>query len=361
VHVPFCARRCGYCDFNTAVLGTSGLTPGGWLTGLRQEIATAESAPLATVFFGGGTPTLLGASLLADALDALRQQFGLTPGAEVTVEANPETVTEPLLDDLLAAGFTRLSLGMQSGDEAVLAVLDRAHRPGQEVWCVEAAKRAGFKDVSLDLIYGTPGESLDSWRGTLETALAVAPTHISCYALIVEPGTPLARRIERGELAAPDDDLTADMYLAADDLLSAAGLAWYELSNWALQGHECRHNMVYWLSDDWLGFGPGAHSHVARRRWWNHRSSRRWAAALERGESPVAGSELIDDTMAHEETVLLRLRLRTGLPLTELTPTETARLPRFLDDALLIEDAGNLVLTSTGRLLADKVVRDLLD
>ena len=359
--MPFCARRCGYCDFNTAVLGTSGLTPRGWLAGLRQEIAAADSQPPATVFFGGGTPTLLGASLLADALDALRQRFGLASGAEVTVEANPETVTEQLLDDLLAAGFNRLSLGMQSADEAVLAVLDRAHRPGQAVWCAEAARRAGFSDVSLDLIYGTPGESLDSWQATLETALAVGPSHISCYALIVEPGTPLSRRIERGELAAPDDDLSADMYLLADELLAAAGLTWYELSNWALPGHECRHNMAYWLSDDWLGFGPGAHSHVGRQRWWNQRSSRRWAGALERGESPVAGSELIDDAMAHEETVLLRLRLATGLPLAELTPTEAARLPRFISDGLLIDDAGSLVLTRTGRLLADKVVRDLLD
>jgi len=362
VHVPFCARRCGYCDFNTSVLGASRLTPDGWLAGLRAEIAlVADARLLRTVFFGGGTPTLLGSDLPANALAALRDAFGLEPGAEVTIEANPETVTEPLLDALLAAGFTRLSLGMQSADPAVLATLDRAHRPGHATWCVAAAHRAGFVDVSLDLIYGTPGESLASWRNTLEAALEAGPQHISCYALIVEPGTPLARRIAGGVLPVPDDDLMADEYLLADDLLAEAGFPWYELSNWARPGHECRHNLGYWRSDDWWGFGPGAHSHIAQRRWWNHRSGTRWAAALQRGESPVAGSEIVDDVMAHEERVLLELRLATGLPQSQLSKTEAARLPGLVGDGLLVDDGGRLVLTQRGRLLADKVVRDLLD
>jgi len=363
VHVPFCARRCGYCDFNTAVLGAAGITPAGWCDGIRAEagLTNRTDTPLDTVFFGGGTPTLIGAELLASAMDALRQNYGVAPGAEVTVEANPETVTEPLLDGLLAAGLTRLSLGMQSADEGVLAVLDRAHTPGQVAWSVDAARRAGFGDISLDLIYGTPGESLYSWRASLDAALALQPTHVSCYALIVEQGTPLARRIAAGELPAPDDDLMADEYLLADDTLTAAGLSWYELSNWAVPGHECRHNIGYWRSADWLGLGPGAHSHVGRERWWNHRSSRRWAASLRQGASPVAGRELIDDEMAHEERVLLELRLAEGLPLDVLTPTEAARVPGFMANGLAETRSEHLVLTREGRLLADKVVRDLLD
>ena len=360
VHVPFCARRCGYCDFNTAVLGT-GLTPDGWLAGLRAEIElVAPRERLGTVFFGGGTPTLLGGPILADAMDMLRTEFGLASASEVTIEANPETVTEPLLDSLLAAGFTRLSLGMQSADPAVLAVLDRAHTPGQATWCVGAARRAGFTNISLDLIYGAPGETLASWQHTLETALAAAPEHISCYALIVEPGTPLARRIDRGELPTPDDDLAADQYLLADDLLTEADLDWYELSNWATPGHECRHNLGYWHSADWHGFGPGAHSHIGSQRWWNHRSPRRWATALQRGESPVAGRELLDDTMIHEERLLLELRLATGLALAELSAAERERLPTFISNALLVTNTHHAVLTRQGRLLADKVVRDLL-
>jgi len=394
VHVPFCAARCGYCDFNTYVPGRAGLSPAAWLDALRAETLlaasslTAEPGPLSTVFFGGGTPTLLGAGPLIAVLQALRQAFGLAPGAEVTVEANPETLTDALLDALLAGGVTRLSLGMQSADEAVLAVLDRAHTPGQAVAGVEAAHRAGFTDVSLDLIYGTPGETIDSWASTLQAALAVEPEHVSCYSLIVEPGTPLARRIGAGALPAPDDDLMADEYVLADETLSAAGLGWYELSNWAKgagpgepAGHECRHNLAYWWGLDWWGFGPGAHSHIGRRRWWNHRSPAVWAGALRAGKAPEAGSELVDDTQAHEERVLLELRLATGLPCDALTPAEAARVPALIDDGLLetrdtatrlsrpslgsqvkpVADGEVLVLTRRGRLLADLVTRQLLD
>lgn len=368
VHVPYCARRCGYCDFNTYVPGRAGLGPDAWLSAVLAEIALGArtyDGPLETVFFGGGTPTLLGAAPLAAVLACLRDGFGLAPGAEVTVEANPETVTGPLLDDLLAAGVTRLSLGFQSASKTVLATLDRAHTPGQALWCVEAAHRAGFTDVSLDLIYGTPGETLASWRATLDAALSVGPEHVSCYALIVESGTPLARRIERGGLPAPDDDLMADEYALADEALGAAGLNWYELSNWSRPGHECRHNVVYWQSGDWLGVGPGAHSHVREgpgdRRWWNHKQPNRWASAIARGEAPVAGAEQIGATEAHEERVLLELRLATGLALDALTPTEAARLPSLVADGLAAVIDDHLSLTLTGRLLADKVTRDLLD
>jgi len=343
------------------------LAPDAWLGAVRDEISLAARTyggrrPLRTVFFGGGTPTLLGAAPLAGVLGSLRDTFGLAADAEVTVEANPETVTESLLDDLLAAGVTRLSLGMQSASEAVLATLDRAHTPGQALWCVGAAHRAGLADVSLDLIYGTPGESLASWRATLDAALSTSPEHVSCYSLIVEPGTPLARRIGRGELPAPDDDLVADEYALADEMLSAAGLSWYELSNWSRPGHECRHNLVYWRSGNWLGVGPGAHSHVDGHRWWNHKQPVRWASAIARGEAPVAGAEHVGAAEAHEERVLLELRLATGLALDALTPTEAARVPSLVADGLAALAGGNrLVLTLRGRLLADKVTRDLLD
>jgi len=364
VHVPFCARRCGYCDFNTYALGCISLSPDGWLNAMRAEIAlwaSQQRGPLGTVFVGGGTPTLLGAGRLATVLGALRDGFGLAADVEVTVEANPETVTDELLDALLAAGVTRLSLGMQSADEAVLTTLDRAHTPGQALRSVEAAHRSGFGDVSLDLIYGTPGESLVSWVATLHAALSVQPEHVSCYALIVEPGTPLARRIARGELPAPDDDLMADEYVLADETLTAAGLGWYELSNWAKLGHECRHNLAYWHSGDWLGFGPGAHSHIAGKRWWNHKQPARWASSIARGEPPTAGAEQVGIAEAHEERALLELRLATGLPMDVLTSTEAARVPSLVEDGLATVDDARLTLTLNGRLLADKVTRDLLD
>ena len=365
VHVPFCARRCGYCDFNTYVLGRAGLTPDGWLQAVRAEIGLMARAfpadqPLRTVFFGGGTPTLIGASRLVAVLDELRAVCGLSADAEVTAEANPETVTPELLDALLAGGFTRLSLGFQSADEAVLAVLDRAHTPGQALRCVEMAHRAGFRDVSLDLIYGTPGETPASWRATLDAALSVGPEHVSCYALIVEPGTPLARRIASGELPAPDDDLMADEYALADETLEAAGLPWYELSNWARPTHQCRHNLTYWRGLDWWGFGPGAHSHVGDRRWWNQKSASRWAAMLAAGRLPIGGEERIDDAMAHEERLLLELRLATGLPVDALTTDEASRIPALAADGLVTTDDARVILTRRGRLLADLVTRQLL-
>jgi len=364
VHVPFCTRRCGYCDFNTYALGHTALSPDGWLDAMRAEIAWWASptrGPLNTVFVGGGTPTLLGAECLASVLDALRGEFGLTPNAEVTVEANPETVTPELLDGLLVAGVNRLSLGMQSADEAVLATLDRVHTPGQALRCVEAAHQAGFGSVSLDLIYGTPGESLASWTATLDAALSVEPEHVSCYALIVEPGTPLARRIGRGALPAPDDDLMADEYILADEMLTAAGLGWYELSNWAKPGYECRHNLAYWHSSDWLGFGPGAHSHVGGKRWWNHKQPARWASSIARGEAPTAGAEQVGPAEDHEERVLLELRLAIGLSMDVLTSTEAARVPPLVADGLATLRDEHIVLTLEGRLLADKVTLDLLD
>ncbi len=359
VHVPFCATRCGYCDFNTYTAGELGgeTGPAAWAAAARAEVrqaaATLDAAPLATVFVGGGTPTLLEPALLAGVLGEVRAAFGVA--AEVTVEANPETVTPALLDALLGMGVTRLSLGMQSAAPHVLAGLDRVHTPGRAVEAARAARGAGFAEVSLDLIYGGPGESDDDWRRSVETALGAGPTHVSAYALVVEDGTALGRRVARGELAAPDDDVLAGRYEVVDDLLTAAGLPWYEISNW---GSPCRHNVGYWRSHDWWGIGPGAHSHVRGTRWWNVRHPAAYARALAAGESPAEAREVLTAEQRTAERVLLGIRLAEGLQLDQL-PTAGAS-PPLVADGLVEVHGARLVLTRRGRLLADTVVRALL-
>lgn len=370
VHVPFCATRCGYCDFNTYTAAELGAAPGSsqdaYLAAAKAELDLAVrvlgSPPeVRTVFFGGGTPTMLPAASLTGLLDAVRDRFELAPDAEVTTEANPESVDREYLDALVAAGFNRLSLGMQSARPSVLAVLERRHTPGRVAEVVAAARAAGFGSINLDLIYGTPTETLADWRTSLEAALELAPEHVSAYSLIVEDGTRLARRISRGELAAPDEDLHADDYLLAAELLTAAGLQNYEISNWALPGEECQHNLAYWLGDNWWGVGPGAHSHVGGVRWWNVRHPRQYSTRLVDANSPAQAREVLTKSQHHAERVLLELRLSTGLPLAELTPAELARAESFIADGLADAHSGVLRLTPAGRLLADRVVTDLVE
>ncbi|MGI5160018.1 radical SAM family heme chaperone HemW [Microbispora sp. CA-102843] len=371
VHVPFCATRCGYCDFNTytaAELGP-GAAQRDYAATAVEEIRLARrvlgdaAPPVETVFFGGGTPTLLPAADLVRILGAIGEEFGLRPDAEVTTEANPESVDETYLKELRAGGFTRLSFGMQSAVEHVLAVLDRRHTPGRPAEAVREARAAGFEHVSLDLIYGTPGESDDDWRASLEAALAAGPDHVSAYSLIVEDGTRLAARIRRGELPMPDDDVAADRYLIAEEMLTAAGLSWYEISNWAA-GDEarCRHNLLYWTGGDWWGAGPGAHSHVGGTRWWNVKHPAAYAARLAAGTSPAHAREVLSAEDRAVERVMLELRLVSGLPLTDLAPQARTACARALAEGLLEVEAfkaGRAVLTLRGRLLADAVVRDL--
>jgi oxygen-independent coproporphyrinogen-3 oxidase len=373
VHVPFCAARCGYCDFNTytpAELGTaSGASAEGWLDAVRRELelaaATVGERPVDTVFVGGGTPSLLGAPRLAAVLDALRATFGLAPEAEVTTEANPESTSPQFFAGLAAAGFTRVSLGMQSAAPHVLAVLDRRHTPGRALAAAAEARAAGFAHVNLDLIYATPGETDDDLRASLEAALSAGVDHVSAYALIVEDGTALARKVSRGELPAPDDDVAAARYEILDDVLGSAGFAWYEVSNWArTPDAACRHNLGYWLDGDWWGLGPGAHSHLDGVRWWNVKHPARYAARLAAGESPHAGREVLTEAERHTERVMLRLRLASGLPLDLLNAAGRAAAERAAADGLLAPDAlaagRRAVLTRRGRLLADGVVRELL-
>ena len=365
VHVPFCVTRCGYCDFNTytpAELG--GVNPDAWLSKLRSEIELAGArlgAPIVhTVFVGGGTPSLLGSARLATVLESVRDNFELASDAEVTTEANPESTWPEMFDGLRSAGYTRISLGMQSVAPRVLATLDRVHSPGRGVTAAGEAMAAGFEHVSLDLIYGTPGESDDDLRRSVDAAIDADVDHVSAYALVVEEGTALARRVRRGEIAAPDDDVLAHRYELVDEQLSAAGFDWYEVSNWSRPGGQCRHNLGYWDGGQWWGAGPGAHSYVGATRWWNVKHPNAYAQILDGAALPVAGFEQLTARQRHTEDVMLRIRLRQGLPLNLLDDAERERAAVAVDDGLLKPDGERLALTDRGRLLADGVVRMLL-
>ena len=369
LHVPFCATRCGYCDFNTYTAAELGSAPGAsrtaFLAAARTELQLAAhvlgARTVDTVFVGGGTPTLLAADELVGLLGDVRERFTLAPGAEVTTECNPESVDEAYLNALVDGGFTRISFGMQSARPHVLKVLERRHTPGRVADVVGWARAAGFGSVSLDLIYGTPGESVDDWRASLAAALACRPDHISAYALIIEDGTRLAAQIRRGEVPPPVDDDQADFYEVADRELTAAGLDWYELSNWSRPGHECRHNLAYWRGNPWWGVGPGAHSHVGGVRWWNVKHPRSYSEALRQGVSPAAAREVLAPDDRRIERVLLESRLSSGLPLSVLTPSEQARVRDLVARGWVALNEDALTLTLQGRLLADAVVRDLLD
>jgi putative oxygen-independent coproporphyrinogen III oxidase len=369
LHVPFCSTRCGYCDFNTYTateLGP-GVSRAAYADQAIAELDLArgvlmESAPaVSTVFVGGGTPTLLPPADLARMLRAVRDRFGLAAGAEVTTESNPESVDAAGLAELVDAGFTRISFGMQSAVPHVLAVLDRVHSPGRAQQAVAEAQAAGFAHTSLDLIYGTPGESHQDWQRSLDAAIAAGPEHISAYALIVEEGTRLAARMRRGELPMPDDDDLADKYLMAEAALTGAGYTAYEVSNWARdETARCRHNLAYWRSGNWWGIGPGAHSHVGGVRWWNVKHPAAYASRLAEGRSPAYAREVLSQRDRRIERVLLELRLEEGLPREVLTASEAARLPDLVARGLL-SDGERVRLTLAGRLLTDGVVRDLLD
>jgi putative oxygen-independent coproporphyrinogen III oxidase len=382
VHVPFCTTRCGYCDFNTYTATELGGTPTvsvGSYPGLAiAEIGFARNVlagdahradvPVHTVFFGGGTPTLMPPAAFGDILRAIDAEFGLLPGAEVTTEANPESVDQATLGELRAQGVTRVSFGMQSVVPGVLAVLDRVHQPGRPARCAAWARAAGFSHVSLDLIYGTPGETDADWRRSLEAALAAGPDHVSAYALTVEPGTRLAARVRRGELPAPDDDVLAGRYLIADEVLTAAGFGWYEISNWAAGGNQgpsrCAHNMLYWTGGDWWGIGPGAHSHVGGTRWWNVRHPAAYGARIGSGLSPGQAREILGETERQLEQVMLLIRLADGCPVEVLSPAGRANAAALAAEGLAHPDAyaaGRIVLTNRGRLLADTVTRTLTE
>lgn len=366
IHVPFCRVRCGYCDFNTyTAVDLPGVGHGEYSALAGEEIRFASRAlehsgmtppKVSTVFFGGGTPTLLAASQLAEMLGQIRDVWRMAPNAEVTVEANPDSVDEAYLTELREAGVSRVSFGVQSFTPHVLQTLDRTHRPENVPRVVRAAQAVGLQ-VSLDLIYGTPGESASDWESTLHHALELAPDHVSAYSLIVEPGTALARRVHRGEILPIDDDAHAEYYELADDLLAQAGFTWYEVSNWARSAQaQSRHNLAYWTGENWWGVGPGAHSHVGGVRWWNVKHPKAYAERIRDKVSPAAGREVLGEAEREMETVMLSIRTRQGLPLDSLRPSQRDRARSAIAEGLVDQEAfsqGTLRLTRQGRLLAD--------
>ncbi|UFS60750.1 radical SAM family heme chaperone HemW [Subtercola endophyticus] len=378
LHVPFCRVRCGYCDFNTYTsTELRGAKQVDYAGQAQREVAFAADVltasgvterPVSTVFFGGGTPTLLPSHQLIGMLRSVEEAWGLAPGAEVTTEANPDSVDARYLAELAAAGFTRVSFGMQSAVPHVLQTLDRTHDPERVPQVVAWARDAGLQ-VSLDLIYGTPGETLADWSTSVEAALAMQPDHLSAYALIVEEGTKLARQIRTGVYPQPDDDLEADMYELVDARLAASGYEWYEVSNWSLTGPDTptsefrsRHNLAYWQGHDWWGIGPGAHSHVGGTRWWNVKHPAAYADRILAGVSPAAGRETPDGESRELERVLLLARIRSGLEIASLSEDARREVAALIADGLIdgrAALAGSIVLTLRGRLLADAVVRRL--
>lgn len=374
VHVPFCTVRCGYCDFNTYTaeeLGPAGGAPGASRATYAQaavaEVRRARRVlgdrdlPVSTIFFGGGTPTLLSPEDLGSVVAAAAQEFGLAPDVEVTTESNPDSVDASSLERLREVGINRVSFGMQSQVPHVLEVLDRTHDPRRVPAVVQWARAAGIEQVSLDLIYGTPGESQVDWATSVEAAVACEPDHVSAYSLIVEDGTALARRVRRGELPMPDEDDLADKYALADERLVAAGLGWYEVSNWSTDAAtRCRHNLLYWTGGDWWGVGPGAHSHVGGVRWWNVKHPAAYADRIGADRSPAQAREVLAPEDRRVERVLLELRLREGLDVDVLDATGRAAVPGLVERGLLVERAGRIALTERARLLADGVVRELV-
>ena len=371
VHVPFCKVRCGYCDFNTyTATELKGYPQNSFLDHLRTEIQMAKAEvgqrELKTVFFGGGTPTLLPVEELVAALQALRDAFSIDTAAEITTEANPDSVDYEYLKKLRDGGFNRVSFGMQSAVPEVLETLERTHNPAGVAKNVQIAKELGLQ-TSVDLIYGSPGETMEQWQFSVETALAMGSDHISAYALIVEPATKLARQIASGEKPEPDEDLQADKYEWLDGRLTEAGFSWYELSNWSkTESTESKHNVAYWRGQDWWGFGPGAHSHLQGRRWSNVKHPTTYAKLLGEGSIPSTDSEDLSDTSALEERAMLELRLRQGLDLEvvrQLNPHHAKGISELVAGELIDGPsaiAGKAILTLRGRLLADFVLRKLL-
>ncbi|MCM0016286.1 radical SAM family heme chaperone HemW [Corynebacterium diphtheriae] len=366
VHVPFCSSRCGYCDFNTYTPGELGGTasPESYLDALEKELelaaASGTTRPATTVFIGGGTPSMLGASGLTRVLSAVRNTIGIALGAEVTTESNPETTSPEFFSELLESGYNRISLGMQSASSSVLRVLERKHTPGRAFDAAREAMNAGFLHVNLDMIYGTPTETDDDVRLTLERALDTGVDHISAYSLIVEDGTAMARKVRKGQLPPPNEDVYADRYGLIDTALRAQGFDWYEVSNWAKPGGECQHNLGYWLDGDWWGAGPGAYSHIASRRFFNVKHPSTYAQHLAQGQLPIKEEELLDSTERHEESVMLGLRLRQGLELSRFTEAERAVIEKYVGLKLLHIYDGRVASTLQGRLLIDGIIADIL-
>jgi oxygen-independent coproporphyrinogen-3 oxidase len=365
VHIPYCIKRCGYCDFNTYTPSelqdgaTLEIVSNDYIDAVLKELEFAPQQITPTIFFGGGTPSLIPAKDLGRVIDEIKKRNGLTSDCEITLEANPDSVTLEKLESYIKVGFNRISFGMQSVKPHVLAVLDRTHNPANVEKAVSMARAVGFESISVDLIYGTPGESLDDWRQTVEAALALDVDHISAYALIVETGTKLAAQIKRGDIAMPNDDLMAEMYLLVDQLCQQHGMSWYELSNWSKPGHECRHNIAYWRNQNWWGLGPGAHSHVDAKRFWNVKHPTAYKQKLFSGETVIAESEDLTADQKRDEAIMLGIRMREGLLRSDLSSTQIQTLSTYGENGFVEMLQDRVLLTPSGRLIADRIVREL--
>lgn len=372
VHIPYCVKRCGYCDFNTytpAELQGPDLAAvsANYIDAVIQEIEMASSsvgnAEVPTIFFGGGTPSLMPSADLARVISAIREKFELANDAEITIEVNPDSVSEQFLAHMREAGANRISMGMQSAAPHVLETLDRTHKPVNVARAVELARKNGYEHVSVDLIYGTPGESFADWKTSVESALALPIDHISAYALIVERGTKLAAQVARGELVMPSDDETAEKYLYADECFEAAGLTWYELSNWSKPGGECRHNIAYWDGSFWWGAGPGAHSYFGSERWWNIKHPKSYQEQIAKNESPIQEKENLTPENKADEFILLQIRRREGILHSQMSSSQISLAEKFVSSGDLDRESwaqNKLVLSKNGRLIADRIVRELV-
>jgi len=374
IHIPYCVKRCGYCDFNTYTPSELKITEGlaqisnSYIDLLLMEIKAAkvqvgQSANVPSIFFGGGTPSLMQPDDIGRVISTIKSEFILLPDAEITMECNPDTVTKESLAAFRAIGVNRVSFGMQSAVKHVLATLDRTHNPENLLQVTTWAKEVGFSEISVDLIYGTPGESLSDWQTSINAAITLPITHISAYALIVEEGTKLAAQIKRGEVAQVDDDLTAEKYLVADKAFTAAGFEWYELSNWAKSGSLSKHNLAYWLGDNWWGAGPGAHSHLNGKRFWNVKHPNLYKERVLANQSPVADSEVLEELQIESERLMLSLRLPSGVDKQSLNELQLAELSSYVESGHLDQanwNQGRATLTLDGRLIADRILRQIL-
>ena len=374
IHIPYCVKRCGYCDFNTYTPAELQITEGlaqisnSYIDLLVKEIEFArnqvgESAIVPSIFFGGGTPSLMEASDIKRVITAISEQFKLDSIAEVTLETNPDTVTKEKLKQFYDAGINRISFGMQSSVLHVLKTLDRTHNPENLPQVTKWASEVGFKEISVDLIYGTPGESKQDWQQSIDSALALPISHISAYALIVEEGTKLAAQIKRGEIAKPDDDLTAEKYIMADKAFTEAGFNWYELSNWAKPNSQSKHNLAYWLGHNWWGAGPGAHSHINGKRFWNVKHPNLYKQKIQANETVVLESEVLESSQIESERLMLSIRLPQGLEKNTLNNQQILELTDYVNSGHLDQENWNLgraTLTLDGRLIADRIVREIL-
>lgn len=374
IHIPYCVKRCGYCDFNTYTPSELKITEGlaqisnSYIDLLLMEIKAAkvqvgQSANVPSIFFGGGTPSLMQPDDIGRVISTIKSEFTLLPDAEITMECNPDTVTKESLAAFRAIGVNRVSFGMQSAVKHVLATLDRTHNPENLLQVTTWAKEVGFSEISVDLIYGTPGESLSDWQTSIDAALTLPITHISAYALIIEEGTKLAAQIKRGEVAQVDDDLTAEKYLVADKAFTAAGFEWYELSNWAKSGSLSKHNLAYWLGDNWWGAGPGAHSHLNGKRFWNVKHPNLYKERVLANQSPVADSEVLEELQIESERLMLSLRLPSGVDKQSLNELQLAELSSYVESGHLDQanwNQGRATLTLDGRLIADRILRQIL-